>query len=596
MEKEKKENKIGMKQVLRYFLRVSLEKKMLLFFVLLWTIGAALITIYLPIFYANIIDVISNSVWIDKANIVPQLLWIVLIIWLLEAGSLAFWRLVWFNIIPLELGGIKRIYLQCFDYLHRHSYQFFTDNFAGALVKKMNKLAYSYERILDIFVFDFIRLIVVVPLIIFTIFTKNITLGIIFVVFVLVYWSLQYFMYRWNIPYEVEANKHDSKITWDLSDTITNNYNLLTFATLKKELKSFSKTLFFWEKAQKKVWYRWEYIRLFSDFILVWFEVISIYFAIKFWWKDLISTGTIVLLQTYIFKLFSQMMFLWNVFKHFNRVIGESSEMLEILNTPHDIIDVANPLPLIVKKGEIEFSHVDFGYTEDELIFKDLNLHIKSGEKVALVWLSWSGKTSITRLLFRFFDIQWWNILIDGQNISQVAQDNLRTSISIVPQDPILFHRSLKENILYGNDKAIEKDIIKAAKMAKCHDFISNLKEGYDTLVGERWIKLSGWERQRVAIARAILENKKILVLDEATSSLDSESEKLIQEAMDEVMKNKTTIVVAHRLSTIMKMDRIIVMDQWKILEEWTHSQLLKKKDGTYKRLWDIQSGWFMVE
>ena len=277
-------------------------------------------------------------------------------------------------------------------------------------------------------------------------------------------------------------------------------------------------------------------------------------------------------------------------------MIGESSEMLEIMNIPHDIIDVANPLPLVVKKWEIEFSRVDFWYTADELIFKDLNLHIKPGEKVALVWLSWSGKTSITRLLFRFFDIQWWKILIDGQDISQVTQENLRTSISIVPQDPILFHRSLKENILYGNDSATEKDIIKASKMAKCHDFISNLKEWYDTLVGERWIKLSGWERQRVAIARAILENKKILVLDEATSSLDSESEKLIQEAMDVVMKNKTTIVVAHRLSTIMKMDRIIVMDQWKVLEEWTHMQLLKKKNWTYKRLWDIQSGGFMVE
>lgn len=592
----KKENKIGMKQVLYYFLKVALEKKWLLFFVLVWTIGSAIITISLPIFYAKIIDVISVSVWINKEAIVPQLLWIVAIIWLLELWSLASWRLVWFSIIPLELWGIKRIYIQCFNYLHKHSYQFFTDNFAGSLVKKVNKLSSSFDRIIDIFVFDFIRLIIIVPLIIYTIFQKNSMLGMIFLLFVLVYWTLQYVMYKWNIPYEVEANKHDSKITGELSDTITNNYNLLTFATLKKESKKLIQTLSHWEKAQKKVWYRWEYIRLFSDFILVGFEVISIYFAIKFWWVDLISTGTIVLLQTYIFKLVGQMMFLWNVFKRFNRVIGESSEMLEIMNIPHDIVDVANSLPLVVKKWEIAFSHVDFGYAEDELIFKDLNLSIKSKEKVALVWLSGSGKTSITRLLFRFFDIQKWTIFIDGQDIAKVSQQSLRTSISIVPQEPILFHRTLRENILYGNDSATEEDMLKASKMARCNDFISTLKNGYDTLVGERWIKLSGWERQRVAIARAILEDKKIFVLDEATSSLDSESEKLIQEAMDEVMKDKTTIVVAHRLSTIMKMDRIIVMDQWKILEEWTHSQLLKEKDWTYKKFWDIQSGWFIVE
>lgn len=596
MEKEKKENKIGMKQVLRYFLKVSIERKLLLFFVLFWIVWAALVSIYLPVFYANIIDVISGFTWTNKSELVPQLLWILIIIWLLEIWSLASWRIFWFSMIPFELAWVKKVYKQCFDYLHRHSYQFFTDNFAGSLVKKVNKLAGSYERMVEIFVFDLLRLAIIVPLIVYMVFVKNAFLGFIFLMFVVVYWVLQYFIYKANIPYEIAANRHDSKITGELSDTITNNYNLLTFATLKKELRGFSKTLFFWEKAQKKVWYRAEYIRLFSDFILVGFEIITIYFAIQFWWKDLISTGTIVLLQTYIFKLFSQMMFLWNVFKRFNRVIGESSEMLEILETPHDIIDVADAQSLSVQQWEIVFSHVKFGYLSEELVFQDLNLHIKSGEKVALVWLSWSGKTTVTRLLFRFFDIQDWQIFIDNQDISQVTQESLRTSLSIVPQDPILFHRSLKENILYGNDTATEKDMIKASKMARCHDFISELKEGYNTLVWERWIKLSGWERQRVAIARAILENKKILVLDEATSSLDSESEKLIQEAMDEVMKNKTTIVVAHRLSTIMKMDRIIVMDQWKIIEDWTHQQLLKKDNWVYKRLWDIQSGGFMVE
>ena len=268
--------------------------------------------------------------------------------------------------------------------------------------------------------------------------------------------------------------------------------------------------------------------------------------------------------------------------------------MLEILDEEHEIID-HSALQLQVTAGMITFVNVEFAYADGNPIFKDLDLRIKPGEKVAIVGQSGSGKTTLMKLLFRFFDIQWGNILVDGQDIALVTQDSLRSNISIVPQDTVLFHRSIKENIAYGNPHATDEEIIVAAKMARCHDFITKLSYGYDTLVGERWIKLSGGERQRVAIARAILENKRILVLDEATSSLDSESEQLIQEAMDQVMDNKTTIVIAHRLSTIMKMDRIIVMDKGQIIENWSHKELLAKENGTYKKLRDIQSGGFMI-
>ena len=200
----------------------------------------------------------------------------------------------------------------------------------------------------------------------------------------------------------------------------------------------------------------------------------------------------------------------------------------------------------------------------------------------------------MVKLLFRFFDIQGGSITIDGQDIAQVTQDSLRNSISMVPQDPILFHRTLRENIAYGKPDATEEEIIAASKMARCHDFILRFPKGYETLVGERGIKLSGGERQRVAIARAILENKSILVLDEATSSLDSESEKAIQEAMEAAMDNKTVIIIAHRLSTIMKMDKIIVMDKGQISEQGSHKELLAKDKGIYKKLRDIQSGGFI--
>lgn len=276
-----------------------------------------------------------------------------------------------------------------------------------------------------------------------------------------------------------------------------------------------------------------------------------------------------------------------------NRSIGESAEMLEILDAQHEIIDHSDAL-LDISSGKVEFVNVNFAYDDSNPIFNGLDIRIKPGEKIAIVGESGSGKTTFIKLLFRFFDIQWGKILVDGQDIAQVTQDSLRDNISMVPQDTVLFHRSIKENIAYGNPDASDEEIVAAAKMARCHEFISKLSHGYDTTVGERGIKLSGWERQRVAIARAILENKRILVLDEATSSLDSQSEHLIQEAMDEVIKNKTAIVIAHRLSTIMKMDKIIVMDKGRIIEKWSHKELLAKENGIYKKLRDIQSGGFI--
>lgn len=340
---------------------------------------------------------------------------------------------------------------------------------------------------------------------------------------------------------------------------------------------------------------RAEWMFFASTVLIFVFEIGAIYFAIQSRGKGIISAGTIILIQVYIFKVFDQLFNIRNVLKQLNRAIGESAEMLEILDEPHEIVDHSDEL-LDVSAGKVEFDNVQFQYIDGKHIFNGLDFRIKPGEKVAIVGQSGSGKTTLVKLLFRFFDIQWGKILVDGQDISQVAQDSLRSQISMVPQDTVLFHRSIRENIAYGNPDATEEEIVAAAKMARCHDFIGKMKDGYDTLVGERGIKLSGGERQRVAIARAILEDKRILVLDEATSSLDSESEHLIQEAMDEVMKNKTAIVIAHRLSTIMKMDRIIVMDKWQIIEKWSHSELLAKEGGTYKKLRDIQSGGFIPE
>ena len=298
------------------------------------------------------------------------------------------------------------------------------------------------------------------------------------------------------------------------------------------------------------------------------------------------------LLQGYAYTLTNTLAEIGRTLRNLFGALADAKEMVEILEKPIEITDADNAKPLVISEGAIAFKKVSFRYKTQSSGVQDLSLAIRGGEKVALVGPSGAGKSTLTKLLFRFYDVTTGSITIDGQDIKQITQQSLRDAISLVPQEPILFHRTIMENIRYGNPSASDEEVIQAAKQARCHEFISRLAKGYETYVGERGIKLSGGERQRVAIARAILKNAPILVLDEATSSLDSESEALIQEALTELMKGKTTIVIAHRLSTVMQMDRILVLDHGKIVDEGTHADLIER-DGLYQSLWNIQAGGF---
>jgi ATP-binding cassette subfamily B protein len=271
--------------------------------------------------------------------------------------------------------------------------------------------------------------------------------------------------------------------------------------------------------------------------------------------------------------------------------------MTKILAISPEVKDPEQPSQSLIHRGQINFNQVTFSYADNNksTLFKELNLSIKPGEKVGLVGPSGGGKTTITKLILRFMDIQAGSINIDGYNIAELSQKDLRHHVAYVPQEPMLFHRSLKENISYGNLAATDKEIIAIAKMAHAHDFINKRIDGYDTLVGERVIKLSGGQRQRIAIARAMLKNAPILILDEATSALDSVSEILIQDALWKLMTNRTAIIIAHRLSTIQEMDRIIVLSNGTIQEQGTHKELLRL-NGMYKELWSHQSGGFMKD
>ncbi|MSU44636.1 ATP-binding cassette domain-containing protein [Candidatus Nomurabacteria bacterium] len=327
--------------------------------------------------------------------------------------------------------------------------------------------------------------------------------------------------------------------------------------------------------------------------MMAFLQIVVLYINIQFWYTGRLSLGMFVLIQTYMFSLFD---ILWNLGRSLTKAMKAITDMQEVVNifdTPLDIIDSIIPENLKIQEGHIFFKNVSFSYIDGNSVFTDFNLEITPGERVGLVGHSGAGKSTVTKLLLRFADTIEGSVIIDGQDIKNITQNDLRSKISYVPQESILFHRTIGENIAYGKPDVTKEEIINVAKKAHAHEFISELPKGYDTLVGERGIKLSGGERQRVAIARAMLKDSPILVLDEATSSLDSISESYIQDSFNELMKGKTTIVIAHRLSTVQKMDRIIVLDKGEIVEEGTHKELLEKK-GFYAELWSHQTGGFL--
>jgi ATP-binding cassette subfamily B protein len=311
---------------------------------------------------------------------------------------------------------------------------------------------------------------------------------------------------------------------------------------------------------------------------------------------DLLATG--IFAFGFTITLSNRLFEVSNIIKGLENSVTDASSAVDMFDDQPKVVDQPNARNLRAHKGEIVFDKVSFAYddaAEGSSLFAGLNIKIKAGERVGLVGRSGGGKTTITSLLLRFNDVNDGQILIDGQDISKVKQRSLRENIAYVPQEPLLFHRSLFENIGYGKQSASKEQVIEASKLAHAHDFISELPNGYETLVGERGVKLSGGQRQRVAIARAMLKDAPILVLDEATSALDSESEVLIQDALWKLMEGRTAIVIAHRLSTIQKMDRIIVLDKGEVIEEGTHSQLIKN-DGKYAELWNHQSGGFLED
>lgn len=586
--------RLNTKRTFGFFWKHVKNYKFIALVLLLILILAVSVNMVAPYFYKIFFDtlVLGN----DRGLIAAELVRIILIILGVNGVAWLLWRCNSFLNHYFQPRIMADIADECFEYLHGHSYNFFNSSFTGSLVKRVSRLMNAFEGIADRIYWDLIPLTLRVVIIFSVLFWfMEPVIGLVMLGWTLLFIILNYSFSVYKLKYDVAKAEADTKTSAVLADTVTNNVNIKLFAAAAYELNKFRMVTTDWFRKTKKSWDMGGIAEAMQVALMILFEFLIFYFAIKFWLEGRMTIGDFALIQAYIVELLTQ---LWNfgrIVRDIYERLADAEEMIVILHTPHEVRDVKNAKPLVVKHGNIEFKNVSFGYKDDDdVVVKNLSFKIKTGQKVALIGPSGGGKTTVTRLLLRFFNVNKGKILVDGQDISKVSQGSLRSQVALVPQDPILFHRTLKENIRYGRLEASDQEVMEAAKMAYCHDFIMKFPKGYDTYVGERGVKLSGGERQRVAIARAILANAPIIILDEATSSLDSESEILIQEALLNLMKQRTTLVIAHRLSTIMRMDRIIVFKEGRIVEEGCHGDLVMLKDGLYKKLWNLQVGGYV--
>ncbi len=544
---------------------------------------------YRPILYKHFFDVATSQGPAAAGTMVN----IILMVLLVGIGVRIVWTVLLRSISYLESRVMSDLLNTSYEYLLHHSYNFFNNSFIGSLVTKVRRFQNAYEQIADQVFLDTGRTILIAVVILGVLLYSYPVLGVIALGWSLFFIALTVAFSRYKIPHDIARADADTKTTGHLADTLANNMNLKLFASIIPEVETFHRITDNLFRLRKYAWNLGNNLDVIQGVLVLLLEFGMIYISVGMWQRGLLTIGDFVLIQSYISRIIDKLWGLGGNIRRTYEALADANEMTEMLLTPHEITDIKNAGELVITQGRIEFNDVEFHYSPATPILKHFNMAIAAGERVALVGPSGGGKSTLVKLLFRFLDIQGGHITIDGANISEVTQDSLRRSISLVPQEPILFHRSLIDNIRYGKPDATDKQVIAAAKAAHCHEFIEKFPEKYETLVGERGVKLSGGERQRVAIARAILKNAPILVLDEATSSLDSESESYIQDALRTLMQGKTTIVVAHRLSTIMQMDRIIVIEDGKVREEGKHEELIKAKQGMYQKLWNIQAGGF---
>ncbi|MEH2386181.1 MAG: ABC transporter ATP-binding protein [Nostoc sp.] len=511
----------------------------------------------------------------------------------LSVGEVIFGRAA--GLLQTILHPIHRQHIvrSLYAYLQHHSHRYLSSSFAGSLAHRIGETSLGVTQTMQMLISEFMPVIIVYAVATMLLYRAYPPLAAFVGVWAVLFVSISFWLATRCRIYSRKAAAARSETTGIIVDAVTNLNSSRLFAQLgferdylKEQLRGELK------QVRKSNWYS-ERIRWFQFISAAILKIGTLYYSLSLWSQGTIATADFVVATSLSLLIISEARNLSRRFLEFFEHIGNIANGVFTIVQPHEIIDRDNAIAHSITQGQIEFRQVNFSYSLGKKVFDNLSITIQPGQRVGLVGFSGSGKSSFVNLILRLFDPQSGEILIDGVDIQDMTQDALHSQISLIPQDPSLFHRTLMENIRYGRLDATDEEVIEAAGKAHAHDFIAQIKEGYDSLVGERGIKLSGGQRQRIAIARVILKDAPILILDEATSSLDSITEKAIQDTLDSVMNGKTVIVVAHRLSTIAHLDRILVFEQGRIVEDGTHPKLLARR-GAYYRLWKMQAGGFL--
>ncbi|MCF6323335.1 MAG: ABC transporter ATP-binding protein/permease [Gammaproteobacteria bacterium] len=572
-------------KTIRTLLPFLWEFKQRVIIALICLVLAKVAIVGVPLLLKEIVDALDPS----QVDIVTLPIFLVLAYGLLRIISVLFGELRDAIFAKVTQRSVRRVALQVFRHLHALSLSFHLDRQTGGISRDIERGSRGISFLLSFLVFNILPTLVEITLIALILFSNyNIWFALVPFVTAVIYIAFTLIVTEWRMKYRRKMNEMDSRANTRAIDSLINFETVKYFGNEAFETSRYDENLRVWERAAVKNQTSLASLNVGQGVIIAIGITILMLLASQGVAEGELTIGDLVLINAYLLQMFIPMNFLGFVYREIKHSLVDIERMFGILGENKAIEDKPDAKTLAVTSGKVQFDHVAFHYDKNRQILNDIDFTIQPGEKVAVVGGSGGGKSTLVRLLFRFYDVQNGAIKIDGQDIRDVTQQSLRESIGIVPQDTVLFNDTIYYNIAYAKPDAAKEEIERAAEMAHLKNFIESLPEGYETMVGERGLKVSGGEKQRIAIARAILKNPRILIFDEATSALDSESEKAILSAFSEIATDHTTLVIAHRLSTIIDADQILVMDKGQIVERGTHRQLLAA-GKIYAGMWALQ-------
>jgi ATP-binding cassette, subfamily B, bacterial len=590
------------REVLAFSFRHWARQKPVVVFIAIGVMLMTLADVLLPVYVGRLIDALAPVMRAgepaDRGAALREAIYALAAMFGLGVLMLVTRHLAFTGVVHMTLKQMVDVAREAFWKVQRFAAEWHANTFAGSIVRKVTRGMWAIDLLNDTLLLALLPSFVVLvgstallgyywPLM-----GLVVTVGALTFIFMTAFLSIGYIG-----PAARLSNQWDTKTGGALADAVTCNPVVKSFGAELREDERLLSVLGKWRKRTYRTWMRHTKSSSGQILALILLRTAVIGLALYLWWTGQASAGDVAYVMTAYVVIQGYLRDVGMYIRDLQKAVNDMEELVEIHGQPLGIEDRAGAQPIAIRHGRIEFQDVAFHYRgHHQPLYEGLSVTIGAGEKIGLVGLSGSGKTTFVKLIQRLHDVNAGRILIDGQDIAEVTQASLRSQIAIVQQEPILFHRSLAENIAYARPGATQEEVERASRLANAHDFIAKLPKGYGTLVGERGIKLSGGERQRVALARAFLADAPVLILDEATSSLDSESEALIQEATERLMQGRTTIVIAHRLSTVRALKRILIFDRGRIIEEGDHHALIGREKGVYRRLFDRQVGGLLVE